>query len=103
MACASRISACCRPWAPTTCRLRPGSRFDRSRLAMPAAGMHAGRAVPSDAIAKFLRRALLAVAACLLTAPALAQRGAMTVPRNLDQLTDRASDIVRGTVVEARV
>jgi len=27
----------------------------------------------------------------------------MTVPRNLDQLTDRASDIVRGTVVEARV
>lgn len=27
----------------------------------------------------------------------------MTVPRNLDQLTDRASDIVRGTVVSARV
>ena len=27
----------------------------------------------------------------------------MTVPRNLDQLTDRAADIVRGTVVSARV
>jgi hypothetical protein len=65
--------------------------------------MHAGRPVPSDALAKFLRRALLALAACLLTAPALAQRGAMTVPRNLDQLTDRASDIVRGTVVSTRV
>ncbi len=70
---------------------------------MPTAGMHAGRAVPSDALAKILRRALIALAACLLTAPALAQRGAMTVPRNLDQLADRASDIVRGTVVEARV
>ena len=41
--------------------------------------------------------------AALAPASASAQRGAMTVPRNLDQLTDRASDIVRGTVVEARV
>jgi len=70
---------------------------------MPPAGMHAALAVSSDTLATFLRRALLALAACLLTAPALAQRGAMTVPRNLDELTDRASDIVRGTVVEARV
>lgn len=43
---------------------------------------------------------LLALA---VAAPAFAMRGAMTVPRNLDELTDRASDIVRGTVVEARV
>jgi hypothetical protein len=46
---------------------------------------------------------LLVMAACLAAAPALAQRGAMTVPRNLDQLTDRASHILRGTVVSARV
>jgi hypothetical protein len=57
----------------------------------------------SDTPATFLRRALLALASCLLTASAFAQQGAMTVPRNLDQLADRASDIMRGTVVEARV
>ncbi len=70
---------------------------------MPMAGMHAAIPVSSDALATFLRCAWLALAACLLTAPAFAQRGAMTVPRNLDQLTDRATDIVRGTVIEARV
>ena len=48
-------------------------------------------------------RFLVLVVACIAAAPAFAQRGAMTVPRNLDQLTDRASDIVRGTVVSARV
>ena len=70
---------------------------------MPVAGMHAAFPVSSDALATVSRSAWLALAACLLTAPAFAQRGALTVPRNLDQLTDRASDIVRGTVVEARV
>lgn len=50
-----------------------------------------------------LGRASLILAAFLIAAPAAAQRGAMTVPRNLEQLTDRASDIVRGTVVSARV
>jgi hypothetical protein len=65
--------------------------------------MHADRAVSRDHLARFLRRTLPAVTACLLTAPAFSQPGAMTVPRNLDQLTDRASDIVRGTVIEARV
>lgn len=50
-----------------------------------------------------LQRFLLLVATCVVTAPAFAQRGAMTVPRNLDQLTDRAADILRGTVVSARV
>jgi hypothetical protein len=45
----------------------------------------------------------LAVVACLATMPAVAQRGALTLPRNLDELTDRAQDIVRGTVLDARV
>ncbi len=35
--------------------------------------------------------------------PAVAQRGAITVPRNLDELTDGAQDIIRGTVTDARV
>lgn len=50
-----------------------------------------------------LARAALILAACACAAPALAQRGALTLPRNLDQLTDRASDIVRGTVVSAHL
>ena len=44
---------------------------------------------------------LLAMVACV--APAMAERGALTVPRNLEQLTDRSAWIVRGTVVSARV
>jgi hypothetical protein len=50
------------------------------------------------------------LACCLLlfvgwVAPSVvcAQGGAMTIPRNLEQLTDRAADIVRGTVVSAHV
>lgn len=39
----------------------------------------------------------------VLAAPAWAQRGGLTVPRNLDQLTDRAAVIVRGSVISARV
>lgn len=35
--------------------------------------------------------------------PAWAQSGALTIPRNLDQLTQRAAVIVRGTVISARV
>jgi hypothetical protein len=57
----------------------------------------------ADTMRRCAKRALLVLAACIAAAPAFAQRGAMTVPRNLDQLTDRASDIVRGTVVSARV
>ncbi len=41
--------------------------------------------------------------AMVLTAPAIAQSGALTVPRNIDQLTDRSAVIVRGTVLSARV
>ena len=59
--------------------------------------------MPNDTIRRKCQRFLVLVVACVATAPAFAQRGAMTVPRNLDQLTDRASDIVRGTVVSARV
>lgn len=59
--------------------------------------------MPADTMRRSLQHCALLFAACLAAGPALAQRGAMTVPRNLDQLTDRASDIVRGTVVEARV
>lgn len=84
---------------------------------MPRLGMHAppddrgggslrgsdGTPVPSDTLLRVMRCAVLALAACLIAAPAFAQRGAMTIPRNLEQLTQRASDIVRGTVVEARV
>ena len=84
---------------------------------MPPAGMHAerrarqartcpgsdGTPVSSEPFHRNLQRALLTLAACLLAAPAFAQRGAIAVPRNLEQLTDRASDIVRGTIVEARV
>ena len=57
----------------------------------------------TDTMRLNLRRFLLLVVACAATAPAFAQRGAMTVPRNLDQLTDRAADIVRGTVLSAHV
>src|SRR5688572_16742314 len=57
----------------------------------------------TDTLRLNFRRILLFVAACVATAPAFAQRGAMTVPRNLDQLTDRAADILRGTVVKAHV
>ena len=41
--------------------------------------------------------------ALLASVPALAQRGAHTVPGNLNQLTERAGIIVRGTVMSARV
>ena len=59
--------------------------------------------VSKTALLNRLGRAALVLAACACASPALAQRGALTLPRNLDQLTDRASDIVRGTVVSARV
>ena len=59
--------------------------------------------MPTDAMRRILKRSLVIVAACLAAAPVLAQRGAITVPRNLGQLTERASEIVRGTVIGARV
>lgn len=46
---------------------------------------------------------LLLLTGVAIAASAGAQSGAITVPRNLDQLTDRAAVIVRGTVTSARV
>ncbi|MEX1085717.1 MAG: hypothetical protein WD647_09320 [Steroidobacteraceae bacterium] len=57
----------------------------------------------TDTMCRNLHRCILLLVACVAAAPVWAQRGALTVPRNLDQLTDRAADIVRGTVVSARV
>lgn len=57
----------------------------------------------ADTMSLSLQRFLVLLIACAATAPAFSQRGAMTVPRNLDQLSDRAADIVRGTVVSAHV
>lgn len=50
-----------------------------------------------------LRPDLLLLAALTLVAPAWAQQSALTVPRNLEQLTDRAAVIVRGDVISARM
>lgn len=57
----------------------------------------------TDNLRRNIHRCVLVTVACLATSPAFAQRGAMTVPQNLDELTDRAQDIVRGTVVSAHV
>jgi len=59
--------------------------------------------VSSVTLLRSLGRASLILAALMITVPAAAQRGALTIPRNLEQLTDRASDVVRGTVVSAHV
>ncbi len=64
---------------------------------------HTELRVSTDTMCRDLQRCFLILLACVVAAPVWAQRGAMTVPRNLNQLTDRASDIVRGTVVSARV
>ena len=57
----------------------------------------------ADTMRRRYPRVLLLLVACVVAAPVFAQHGAMTVPQNLDQLTDRAADIVRGTVVSARI
>jgi hypothetical protein len=64
--------------------------------------MHAGP-VSNDATRRLLCGAFALAGALLLAAPAFAQRGALTVPRNLIEMSERAADIVRGTVVSARV
>ncbi len=50
-----------------------------------------------------MKKLLLLLVFVALAAPASAQRGGLTVPRNLEQLTERAATIVRGTVLDARV
>lgn len=54
-------------------------------------------------VSQTLKQFLLLLVVVALATPAWAQRGALTVSRNLDQLTDRAAVIVRGTVISARV
>jgi ribosomal protein S28E/S33 len=49
------------------------------------------------------QRCVLIAIACIAASPAFAQRGAMTVPRNLEQMVAGSADIVRGTVLSARV
>jgi len=56
-----------------------------------------------DAMPQGLLRSVGLLACMVLAAPAWAQQGALTVPRNLQQLTDRAAHIVRGNVVSARM
>lgn len=56
-----------------------------------------------QSVHRWVLRHLLPIATCLAATAAFAQSGAMTVPRNLEQLTNRASDVVRGTVISARV
>ena len=85
---------------------------------MPAGGPHdeystqmtpniirepAGPPMSTDTLRQILKRCLLVAVACLSTSPAIAQRGAMTLPRNLEQMVVSAADIVRGTVLDARV
>lgn len=48
-------------------------------------------------------RSLLLSVLLAFPLPASAQEGALTIPRNLQQLTDRAAHIVRGNVVSAHV
>jgi hypothetical protein len=48
-------------------------------------------------------RSLLLSILLSFVAPAWAQQGALTIPRNLQQLTDRAAHIVRGNVTSAHV
>lgn len=62
-----------------------------------------GSPVSTDNMRRNLQRCFLTLLTCVVAAPVWAQRGAMTVPRNLNQLTDRASHILRGTVVSAHV
>lgn len=57
----------------------------------------------TTARASRLLPAVVLLAAGIAALPAMAQRGAITLPQNLDELTDRAQDIVRGTVTDARV
>jgi hypothetical protein len=57
----------------------------------------------TDNLRRNIQRCFLIAVACLATSSAFSQRGAMTVPRNLEQIVAGSADIVRGTVLSARV
>jgi len=50
-----------------------------------------------------IQRCVLITVTFIAASPAFAQRGAMTVPRNLEQMVSKSADIVRGSVLSARV
>jgi hypothetical protein len=50
-----------------------------------------------------MKRFLLLLVVLALAVPAWAQNGALTIPRNLDQLANRSAVIVRGTVISTQV
>jgi hypothetical protein len=50
-----------------------------------------------------MKRVLLLLAMIACAAPAWAQSSALTIPRNLEQLTSRSAVVLRGTVISARV
>ena len=57
-----------------------------------------------DKSIRYLKRVGLALfLAGVFASPIMAQRGALTIPRSLDELVDRAATIVRGNVVHAAV
>jgi hypothetical protein len=56
-----------------------------------------------DNLRRDIQRCVLIAVACIAASPAMAQRGAMTVPRNLEQMVSGSADIVRGSVLSARV
>lgn len=50
-----------------------------------------------------MKRVLLLLVMLVCAAPVWAQSSALTIPRNLEQLTSRSAVIVRGTVISAQV
>jgi hypothetical protein len=72
-------------------------------LSLIAAGCILTTATRMGAMARASMRTLLLSILLAFAAPAWAQQGALTVPRNLQQLTERAAHIVRGNVVGARM
>jgi len=56
-----------------------------------------------NALKQYWRSCLLFLSVSLLAVPVAAQRGAITLPQNLVQLTDKAETIVHGRIVRARV
>lgn len=57
----------------------------------------------TDNLRRNIQHFILIAVACLATSSAFAQRGAMTVQRNLEQMVSGSADIVRGSVLSARV
>lgn len=72
-------------------------------LSLIPAGCILTPATRTGALLQNSMRSLLPLVLLAFAIPAAAQEGALTIPRNLQQLTDRAAHIVRGNVVSAHV